>query len=486
MKRILQFIFLIIGHLVFTNCSSGAEIVEPIPEDPDLSGNVVGIPSDNTVGVLLNEADSYKGYTLFASYKSTYLIDNCGRVINSWTSEYERGGAFHLLEDGSLLRSGKIDNPDLPYGGIGGIIEKYDWNGNLTWQYVHSTPSFSQHHGLYPMLNGNILILAAYKMDGVEALQAGRNPGNFSETLYDEKILEIAPLGNKDGTIVWEWSAWDHFIQNFDDTKDNYGVIADNPQLLNVNFLGVENVAADWLHFNSLDYNQDFDQILIGSQKLSEIYIIDHSTTTEEARGNTGGNSGMGGDFLYRWGNPRAYDHGTAEDQRFFGQHNARWIPGNFQNGGKILVFNNGLGRELSYSSVDIIDPEKRGIHNYVYKSGESFAPQHLEWTYQAPEDVTLFYSRILSSAQRLPNGNTLVCEGTTGVFFEINENGETVWRYVNPVTPQGKVLTQGDTPLSGNIFQVIRYGPDFVGFQGKDLTASNPIEMNFNIGDCN
>lgn len=486
MRKIFLFITLIIIYLFFESCSREGVIREPAPGDLNPDNNTVGIPSDNTVGVLLNDAASYTGYTLFTAYKNTYLIDNCGRVVNSWVSEYERGGALHLLEDGSLLRSGKIDNPDLPYGGIGGIIEKFDWAGNLIWHYVHSDASFSQHHGLYPMPNGNILILAVYKMDEAEAIQAGRNPENLSETLYNEKILEVAPVGMNGGTVVWEWSAWDHFVQDFDQTKDNYGVIVDNPQLLDINFLGSSNGDPDWLHLNSLDYNADLDQIIIGSQKLNEIYFIDHSTTTVEAKGSSGGNSGMGGNFLYRWGNPIAYHHGTVEDQQFFGQHSAHWIPNNFPDGGKILVFNNGLGRELPYSSIDIIDPEKSGTHNYVYRSGEPFAPLLSEWTYQAADDPTLFYSRILSSSQRLPNGNTLICEGTSGVFFEVNQNDETVWKYVNPVTPQGEVLTQGENPLSGNIFQVVRYGPDFPGFQGKDLTPKDPIELNFDIGDCN
>lgn len=485
-KKIFQCGFLLISSFFFFNCSSDGEIMDSVPAGQDTGENTVDIPSENTMGVLLNETDSYKGYTLFTIYKNTYLIDNCGQVINSWISDYERGGAFHLLEDGSLIRSGKIDNPDIPYGGIGGIIEKFDWQGNLTWQYTYSSSSYSQHHGLYSLPNGNILILAVQVMDGSEALKAGRNPENLpEEILYNEKILEIEPLGNNGGAIVWEWSAWDHFVQDFDDTKDNFGIVSENPQLLDVNFLGTENMAADWLHFNSLSYNQDLDQIIIGSQKLSEIYIIDHSTTTEEAKSNLGGNSGMGGDFLYRWGNPAAYGHGSEENQQFFGQHNAHWIPSDYPDGGKILVFNNGLGRDLPYSTTNIINPVMNGSNNYEYKSGEPYAPLLPEWTYAAPDDVTSFYSRILSSAQRLPNGNTLICEGTSGTFFEVNENDETLWKYINPVTSQGEILTQGDTPLS-SVFQIIRYSPEYLGLMDKDLNPSNPIEIDFNIGDCN
>lgn len=485
MKRNHLYVILLVSSFIFFGCSGDNGINPPIPEEPNSDEDFVGIPLENTIGILLNETDSYKGYTLFTIHKTTYLIDNCGQVVNKWISEYDRGGAFHLLEDGSLLRSGKIDNPDLPYGGIGGIIEKFDWDGNLTWQYTYSSSTYSQHHGLYPLPNGNILILAVHVMNKSEALKAGRNPENLSEgVLYNEALLEIEPLGNNDGTIVWEWSAWDHFVQNFDNTKDNFGVVADNPQLLDINFLGTAEGNADWLHFNALSYNADLDQIILGSQKLSEIYILDHSVTTQEAKGGSGGNSGMGGDFLYRWGNPAAYGHGSVEDQQFFGQHNPHWISGNFPDGNKILVFNNGLGRDISYSSVEIIEPTMAGTYNYEYNLGEPYAPAQPEWSYTAPNDPTSFYSRILSSAQRLPNGNTLICEGTSGTFFEINEADEAVWKYINPVTSQGEVLTQGDDPIS-NVFQVIRYAPEYPGLLGKDLNPSDPIEKGFNIGDC-
>ena len=58
------------------------------------------------------------------------------------------------------------------------------------------------------------------------------------------------------------------------------------------------------MHCNGLDYNSALDQIALSCRGMNEVYIIDHSTTTEEAVGHTGGNAGKGGDILYRWGNP--------------------------------------------------------------------------------------------------------------------------------------------------------------------------------------
>lgn len=481
MKKRLQPTWPILISFIFWNCANNEVTIsiDPIERDP------IEVPSSNTLGLLINEPTSYDGYTLFTIYKNTYLIDNCGRVINEWNSEYDRGGAFQLLEDGSLLRAGKMDNPDLPYGGIGGIVERFDWDGNLIWNFTYSSPTFSQHHGLLQLPNGNILVLAAHKRSKNEALLAGRNPDQMNEEfLYDESVLEIAPLGNNDGKIVWEWYVWDHLVQDFDETKDNYGVIFENPHLLNINYLGSSNGDKDWLHFNSLQYNKALDQIILSSQKLSEIYIIDHSTTTQEAKSGSKGNSGMGGDFLYRWGNPEAYEHGTAVNRRLFGQHNAHWIPYDYPEGGKILIFNNGLGRDNDYSSVDVVDPLMEGAFNYVYDADTSYGPVTAEWTYIDQNDPSLFYSKILSSAQRLPNGNTLICEGTQGTFFEINKDKEVVWKYINPVTSQGAILAQGDAH-SSNVFQAIKYGSNYPGLIGKNLTPGNPIELNFDIGNC-
>lgn len=79
--------------------------------------------------------------------------------------------------------------------------------------------------------------------------------------------------------------------------------IVNHPELLNINYL----TQKDWLHCNGVDYNPILDQVVISSHNTNEWYVIDHSTTTAQAASHSGGNSGKGGDFLYRWGNPAAY-----------------------------------------------------------------------------------------------------------------------------------------------------------------------------------
>ena len=125
-----------------------------------------------------------------------------------------------------------------------------------------------------------------------------------------DHVIEVKPTGPSSGDIVWEWYVWDHLIQDYDPSQHNYGDVEEHPELIDINF-GSYN--ADWIHTNSIDYNEEFDQILLSSRTFSEIWVIDHSTTTEEAAGHTGGNSGMGGDILYRWGNPHAYRAGRED-----------------------------------------------------------------------------------------------------------------------------------------------------------------------------
>ena len=139
--------------------------------------------------------------------------------------------------------------------------------------------------------------------------------------MWPESITEIAPEGSEGGTVVWEWHAWDHLVQNVDASLPHFGEPADYPHRLDVNYANVGGGggpgsanSGDWMHANAVNYNPTLDQIAISARRFNEIWIIDHGTTTEEA-------AGRAGDLLYRYGNPEAYGRGDAEDQVFFGQH---------------------------------------------------------------------------------------------------------------------------------------------------------------------
>jgi hypothetical protein len=232
---------------------------------------------------------------------------------------------------------------------------------------------------------------------------------------------------------------------------------------------------------NAIAYHPELDQIVLSVRGSSELWVIDHGTTSAQAAGHTGGRRGKGGDLLYRWGNPVTYGRGSAAAQRLFDQHDAQWIEPGCPGAGNLLIFNNGLGR--NYSSVDEITPPLLTNGLYSIGSGLAYAPTTLAWTYTATPPSSM-YSEAISGAQRLPNGNTLICDGVHGILTEVTSGGATVWRYVCPVVQTGP-LTQGQTPGLDDrghqynaVFKVRRYATSFPGLLGRTLTPQGTIEI--------
>jgi hypothetical protein len=334
----------------------------------------------NTVGVITNNvAEAFGGYTLFAPSLSTttYLIDQEGHEVNRWTSDYTPLTA-ELLPDGSMIRAARVPTQGGPNKqwapGTTGRIEKFNWDGDLVWSYTLATQDAHLHHDFEVMPNGNVLMIAWERKTYAEAVAAGRDPNDVPiapgtggvRELWPDMLIEVRPNQPAEGQsyaeggeIVWRWHLWDHLVQDIDPTKDNYGPIAANPQLVDINYYltgdGMGGVPADWTHFNSVDYNPELDQIVVSPREFGELWIIDRSTTTAEAAGRTGGRAGRGGSLLYRWGNPAAYKSGTAADQKLFYQHDPQWIRPGLPGAGNMLVFNNGWNPNPSlpsYSSV--------------------------------------------------------------------------------------------------------------------------------------
>lgn len=437
-----------------------------------------------TVGLFKNDSTSFNGYTLIAPLGSnqTYLIDNCGFIVNEWSnSSYSPGASTYLLEDGSLLKTGNIQDTTLAAGGSGGILERFDWDDNLIWNYTLSDANQRLHHDIAVMPNGNILALAFDYRPYAEAISSGRDTSLLTPGgIWSEKVIELQPIGFDSAIVVWEWFLWDHLVQDYDANAANYGVVKDNPQLINLNYPGDYGDDPDWIHANALAYNEDLDQIMICAKNYHEIWVIDHSTTTVEAAGSTGGNSGKGGDILYRWGNPATYDLGDSTTQQFDGQHDAYWIPDGYKDAGKIMVYNNRFYNPLNFSTVEIINPPVDADGDYFYEADSAFLPKTPDWTYQIP-----YFSQIVSNAQRLPNGNTLICNGRPGVIIEIDSNEQIVWKYVSPAQSNGAILAQGNPAMGNLMFRAYRFAPDYPAFDGKDLTPTVPIELNPTPSNC-
>jgi hypothetical protein len=435
-----------------------------------------------SVGIFLNTAASYDGYTLLAPLQdsTTYLLDNCGRIVNSWNSTRMPALSAYLLPDGSLLRPTKVTNST--FGNqSGGRIEKVDWDGNLLWEYTYSTPTLHQHHDIEPMANGNVLLLAFEYKTREETIAAGRDTNIARKGLWAEHIVEVRPIGADSGEIIWEWHAWDHMVQEYDSSRSNYGSVAAHPELLNINYRPSHasvGDTADWMHANSISYNSDLDQIVMSSRTFSELIIIDHQTTITEAASHSGGNRGRGGDIIYRWGNPEACSRGTLAEQKLFFQHDVSWIPAGYPGAGNLLLFNNGIARPgTDYSSIEELVTSADSNGNYPVPAADTYGPATVVWTYTS-SPVDSFYSAIISGTQRLPNGNTLICEGTTGHLFEVNPAGVLLWDYINPVNRLGR-LKQGDFPKDNNVFRAYRYGRDYPAFTGRDLSPKGYVELN-------
>ncbi len=449
---------------------------------------------ERTLGLLRSDADSYHGYTLFApnGATSTYLIDHCGRRLHSWQAGGRPGLAAYLLPNGHLLRTGTLANgTSAPFmaGGAGGRVEEFDWDGTLLWEFEYASDRYRLHHDIELLPNGNLLMIAWELKTREEAIAAGRNPALLPDNeLWPDMLIEVRPNAVSGGDIVWKWHMWDHLVQDFDSGKANFGDPAEHPELMDINFVS-GNGGADWNHTNAVDYNADLDQIILSLHHMSEIIVIDHSTTSAEAAGNSGGNVGRGGDILYRWGNPRTYRAGTTADQQLFVQHDAQWIAEGLPGAGNILVFNNGGGRsDGDYSSVVEIAPPLLSDGSYELAPSGAYGPAAPLWQYRA-DDPSTFYARNISGAQRLPNGNTLICNGPAGTFFEVRPDGKTVWEYVSPVAGRD-ILRQGDLlPDEGNsvnaVFRCYRYAPEYAGIPDKNLEAGAPIELDPLPDDC-
>ncbi len=433
--------------------------------------------SQQTLGLFYNTPQSYDGYTLFSpgASDSTYLIDNCGERVHTWGAKVSPGNTAYLLDNGILLRTGKAGNTRFSVGGVGGLLQMFDWDSNLIWEYNASDSSYCQHHDIEMLPNGNILILLWVSHTQEEAIQAGREIS--PSELWSEKVIEIKPdLINGGGEIVWEWDTWDHYVQDYSSELDNYGDVT-NPRKININYTTKGLGNRDWLHFNSLDYNPRLDQIMLSNFNFGELIIVDHSTTTAESKTDKGGKYGHGGDILYRWGNPMSYGQGTEQDIKLFTQHDPHWIPDSLPDGGKIMIFNNNAGTPdgLDYSAINIVDPDMDENDNYIIKDGK-FGPSEAYWTYTATPDTT-FFSKNLSGSQRLPNGNTLMCEGAIGRFTEINPNKEKVWQYVNPTSLNYRISNQGEATNGNQVFRAERISKNHPALVGKDLTPMGYIE---------
>ncbi len=458
-----------------------------------------------------DSSKTYNGYTLFAAKGKTYLIDMEGYIVNQWNI----GTNPRLLDNGNLLDATKSDP-----SGFGGFRE-LDWNGNTVWEYTEKRTTYFPHHDWTRIFNKKLnapttLYIANKNISREQALAAGANPANGT---YNDGQMDAVVEVDAAGNVVWEWWFFDHVIQNYDSTRLNYvgkgKTIADYPGRIDINMPG-KPLKKDWLHCNSIDYNDSLGQIVINSVH-GELYVIDHDNTF--LAGNPAGSIALAatsaGDFLYRFGDPARYAQGdppsiladwtssTTGNKQIGGSHDVHWIKPGLPGAGNIQIFNNGeyLFERVSQSYVFEVDPylnsskvntgsyvnpPAAGYYTWIYPNKDAMKQNKLisnqvVWIYCSKNDQS-FFSTIGGSEQRLNNNNTLICSDSQGHLFEVTygdavNTPQMVWEYVNPVTEDGiKQIITDQYPMYNSVFRAYRYTTAHPALKGRTLTKTRTI----------
>jgi hypothetical protein len=446
-------------------------------------------------------ANAYNGYTLFGTRGTSYLVDMEGRVVRTWPI----GTNPRFTPHGTLLDAAGGDPSKQS------TWKEMDWSGNTVWQYTESRSGYYPHHDFDVIVNPKLgdttfIYIANRDITAQQCLAAGCDPKNDYTGAQMDAIVEV----DRQGNVIWEWWFFDHVVQDIDASKSTYGVIKNMPGRIDINMPGMP-VRKDWLHCNSLDYDQTRDLLIINSVQ-GECYVIDHGNTFVAGKPDSSiarAASRMG-DFLYRFGDPARYEQGdppsvlanwtkaTAGHKQMGGSHNIQWIRPGLPGAGNILVFNNAenlfeLTPQSSIMEINpflnasggstgsFVNPPDAGYLSVsspdanLMKEKRNVSKQ-VVWSYSSKNNTT-FYSTIGSSAQRLPNGNTFVCSMNDGHFFEVTSAGTVVWEYINPVTRLGiKHIKADNYPTFNGVFRAYRYTSTHPALTGHDLTPGATI----------
>jgi hypothetical protein len=414
--------------------------------DISLEGGNMGSTIYPTGTTVYNPEKCWNGYTLFqssmnsGSKASAVLIDMNGRAVNIWKGL--DGFPNKMLPGGYVLgctggRDGKYAYQDML------DLVQVDWEGNIVWEFKEyeriKDPNQKevwmarQHHdyqregnpvgyyvpGMNPQVDkGNTFLLCHKNM---------HNPDISDKVLIDDSIIEI----NWQGIVIWEWVCSDHFNEmNFSQEARNTLYRLPHPVK---NELGEK---GDWMHMNSMsllgpnrfydagDERFHPDNIIWDGRSTNIIAIISKKT----------------GKIVWQVGPDYFASEALRKLGQMIGQHHAHMIPKGLPGEGNILVFDN--GGWAGYGNPNPGSPN--GLNNAVrdYSRIIEFDPVTLEvvWKYTAaeagfavPTYASNFYSTLVSSAQRLPNGNTLIDEGVNGRIFEVTRDHELVWEFISP-----------------------------------------------------
>lgn len=318
------------------------------------------------------------GYNFYCSRSSgeAFLLDMKGRVVHRWTYPQKKGpGSDHavLLENGDLMVIQKHQS-----------LMRLDWDSELIWK-----KNLRAHHDLAPAPDGTFYVI-------VREYEIYRG----MRVWFDALIHLTA-----DGEEIDRWYTFDHLadLKAALDARSFLDTVLDSA--LGGGSLRGREAAKVKKAIAFGDYNFDYFH-------LNTVNIIPSNILEEKDPRFRRGN------FLVCFRNVNqiaVLERDTYQLLWAWGEGRLEWPhhPTMLENG-HILIFDNGVQRE--YSRVLELDP----------------LAETVIWTYPAESPVD-FYSEARGSAQRLPNGNTFICESDKGQVFEVTREGEVVWMWLNP-----------------------------------------------------
>ena len=351
---------------------------------------------------------AYDGYTLIAPMweRNAWLINMKGQVVKKWSFDTMPGNHCVLLSNGNILWIGRGESKIKGFDGMATELVEKDWDGNEVWRY--DDPYLN--HDFARLKNGNTIINRYVKVPEKIAnnIKGGLAKSEVDGSIWSCSFQEIT----KEREIVWEWNHYEHL----------------NPA---EDILCPLCPRSIWGYTNAIDVLPD-GNILFTLRFLNTIAILDKKS----------------GKIIWRGGPEYGLGH----------PHNPTFLEN-----GNILVFDNGLHRippkgapialsEEEFSRVVEIDPKSNKI----------------VWQYE--DQLNYFYSPICGGAQKLENGNTLICETTKGRIFEVTQENEIVWEYLNPFLALRPAYWMFKESLVAWVFQAHRYSPDYNGLKDKDL----------------
>ena len=402
----------------------------------------MGFPCIYPTGTTIYEPEKcWSGYTIFQALRvGATLIDMNGSVVKQFKNLH--GMPNKVLPGGFFVGNSGRRDAKFGYQDHRDLIQ-VDWDGNVVWKFnkyeliedpgQERTWMARQHHdfqregnpvgyyapGMEPLVDkGNTLILSHKNLT---------NPKISDKPLLDDTIIEVT----WDGEVIWEWVCSDHFSEmGFSEEAKN--TLARHPNMHKEIGSGM----GDWMHMNSMS--------ALGPNKWHDIgderFLPDNIIWCGRQTNITAITDKKTGKIVWQVGPEFTATRELRKLGQIIGQHHAHMIPKGLPGEGNILVFDNG-----GWAGYGAPNPGSiTGFNNALrdFSRVLEFDPVTLEvvWKYTPLEagfaelaDNYKFYSGYISSAQRLPNGNTMITEGANGRIFEITPEYEITWEYISP-----------------------------------------------------